>query len=105
MQGRDCFDRVGCRVTHAAGNRLVIEALHVLQGEFASRDVGAYFLDDSVMIDQSFGDPAIERRPRQISQPNFPRTPFPASVVQGAVKVDIGIGFRFFSHCDSLHDL
>ena len=99
------FDSVGCRVAHSAGNRQIVEALDVLEGKFASGNVGADLIDHAVMIDQSFGDPTIERRLRQISQPNFPRTPFPASVVQGVVKVDIGIGFRFFSHSDSLHRL
>jgi len=61
------IDRVGCRIAHAAGNRLVVEALHVLHGEFASRDVGTYLLDYAVTIDQGFGDPAIKRRLRQKS--------------------------------------
>jgi hypothetical protein len=59
LQRRHCFDGVGCRATHATGNRLVIEAIHVLQRVFASRDVGAYLLDHAVMIDQGFGYPAI----------------------------------------------
>jgi hypothetical protein len=37
--------RLRCRITHPARNRLVVEALHVLQGEFPSRDVGADLLD------------------------------------------------------------
>ena len=74
LQGPHCFDRVSSRIAHAAGNRLVVKALHVLlrrnaesrgfaakQGEFASRDVGADLLDDTVMIDQGFGYPAVQR--------------------------------------------
>jgi len=60
LQGPHGFDRIGCRVAHPAGNRLVVEALHVLQGEFASRDVAAYLLDDAVMIDQGFAYPAVK---------------------------------------------
>jgi hypothetical protein len=80
LQGPHGFDRVGCRIAHAASNRLVIEALHVMlrrnaesrgfaakQGEFASRDVGAYLLDHAVMIDQRFDYPAIKRQLRQIA--------------------------------------
>jgi hypothetical protein len=67
------LDRIGSRIAHAAGNRLVIEALDVLlrrnaesrgfaakQGEIASRNVGTDLLDHAVMIDQGFGYPAIE---------------------------------------------
>ena len=93
------IDRVGCRIAHAAGNRLVVEALHVLHGEFASRDVGTYLLDYAVMIHQGFGDPAIKRWLRQIPQADFLRAPFAADVVQGAMKLSIGIKFWFFSRC------
>jgi hypothetical protein len=31
---------------------LIVEAIHVLQGEFASRNVGADLLDHAGMIDQ-----------------------------------------------------
>jgi hypothetical protein len=60
------FDRVGCRIAYSAGNRLIVEALDVLEGEFASRDVRAYLFDHPVMIDQGFGDTAIERRLREV---------------------------------------
>jgi hypothetical protein len=50
------LDRVGCRVAYPARNRLVVEALHVLQGEFASRDVTVDLLDYAVMIDQGASD-------------------------------------------------
>jgi hypothetical protein len=116
LQGPHCFDRIGCRIAHPARNRLVVEAIHVLlrrnaesrgfaakQGEFASRDVGAYLLDHSVMIDQGFGDPAIKRWLRQIAQADFPRPPFPAGIVQGTVNFGIGIRFWFLCHCHGLH--
>ena len=70
------FDRLGCRIVHPAGNRPIVEALDVLEGEFASRDVGADLLDDTVMIDQGFGDPAIKRWLRQIPKADFLRAPF-----------------------------
>jgi hypothetical protein len=38
---------------------LVVEALDILEGEFASGNVGADLLDHPVMADQGFGDPAI----------------------------------------------
>jgi hypothetical protein len=65
LQGQHGFDRVGCRIADPARNRLVVEGVHVLQGEFASRDVGSYFLDHAVMSDQGFGYPAVKRRLRQ----------------------------------------
>jgi hypothetical protein len=49
------FDRVGCRIAHSADNRLIVEALDVLESEFASGNVGADLLDHAVMIDQRFG--------------------------------------------------
>jgi hypothetical protein len=49
------FDRVGCRVAYPARNLLVVKAIHVLQCEFANRNVGAYLLNRAVMIDQGFG--------------------------------------------------
>jgi hypothetical protein len=75
-----------------------MEALHVLQGEFASRDVGAYLLDHAMMIDQRFRYPAINRWFRQIAQTDFSGTPIPAGVAQGAVQFGCEIWFRFFSH-------
>jgi hypothetical protein len=36
LQGRHSFDCIGCRIAHPAGNRLIVEAPHVLQSEFAS---------------------------------------------------------------------
>jgi hypothetical protein len=91
-------DRVGSRIAHPTRNRLVVKALHILEGEFTSQDVSVYLLDHPVMIDQRFGYPAINRRLGQVAQMNFPRTPFPAGVVQGAVKFGIGIRFWSFSH-------
>ena len=52
-------------------------------------------LDHAVMIDQGFGYPAIKRRLRQVAQAKFSRTPFPARVVQGAVKFGTEIVFDF----------
>jgi len=46
---------------HPARNRLVVKALQILQGQFASRDVGADTMD------QGFRDPAIERWLRQVA--------------------------------------
>jgi hypothetical protein len=46
-----------------------------------------------VMIDEGFGYPAIKRRLRQIAQADFPRTPFAAGVVQGAVKFGCEVRF------------
>ena len=80
LQGRHGFDRVGRRIAHSAGNRLIVKALDVLEGEFASGNVGADLLDHAVMIDQRFGYPAIERRFRQVAEADFPRTPFPAAL-------------------------
>ncbi len=57
------------------------------------------------MIDQSFGYPAIERRLLQIAQADFPRTPFTAGVVQGAVKFRCGSDFCFSVIATPLHDL
>jgi len=45
------LDRIGCRVAHPAGNRLVVEAVDVLQREFARREVGTDLLDDTMMLD------------------------------------------------------
>jgi len=105
LQGRHRLDRIGRRATHPSGDRLVIEALHVLQGEFASRNVSTYLLDDTVVFDQGLGYPAIQRRFRQIAQPDFPSTPLAAGIVQGTMKFGCEIRFRFFGHCDRLHDL
>ena len=61
------FDRIGCRIAHSAGNRLVIEAVNVLHREFSRRNIGTDLFDHTVMIDQGFGNPAIERWLRQIA--------------------------------------
>jgi hypothetical protein len=67
LQGRHGFDRIGRRVAQPACNRLIVESLHVLQGEFASRNIGADLLDYAVMIDQGFRYPAINGRLRQVA--------------------------------------
>jgi hypothetical protein len=41
LQGQHAFDCVGCRIADPARNRLIVEALHVLQGEFARWNVSA----------------------------------------------------------------
>jgi hypothetical protein len=53
------------------------------------------------MIEQGFGYSAIKRRLWQVAQTDFPRTPFPVGVVQGAMKLSIGIKFWFFSRCQT----
>jgi hypothetical protein len=67
LQGRHGFDCVSCRIAEPTRNRLIVEAIHVLQGEFASRNIGADLLDNAVMIDQGFGYPAINGRLRQVA--------------------------------------
>jgi hypothetical protein len=51
LQGPHRFDRIGCRIADPAGDRLVVEALYVLEVEFASRDVDTDLLDHAVMLD------------------------------------------------------
>jgi hypothetical protein len=50
LQGPHRFYRIGHRIAHPSRNRLVIEALHILQGQFTSRDIGTYLLDHAVMM-------------------------------------------------------
>jgi hypothetical protein len=103
-------------IAHAAGNRLIVEAVHVLlrrnaesrgfaakQGEFASRDVGTYLLDYAVMIDAS----AIQRLSDSFGRyrKRISRAPHPAGVVQGAVKFGIGIRFWSFSHPHTFYSI
>jgi hypothetical protein len=83
----------------------IVEALDVLESEFASGNVGAGLLDHAVMIDQRFGYLAIKRRFRQVAEADFPRTPFPACVVQSGVKFRFGIRFCFFGHCDTFYSI
>jgi hypothetical protein len=84
---------------------LIVKALHVLQGEFPSRDVRAYPFDHPVMI--AIRASAIQRlidgfgkyRNRISRAPHFRQALFRVwcSSVLGSGLV--------FSHCDSLHDL
>jgi hypothetical protein len=76
LQGPHGFDRIGCRIADTTGNWHVVEAFHVLESEFTSRYIGADLLDHTVMIDQGFCYPAIERRLWQVAQTDFPRTHF-----------------------------
>jgi len=59
LQGPHGFDRVDCRIAHPTRNRPVVEALHVLQGEVASRDVGTDLLDHTMTVDQRLGDRVV----------------------------------------------
>jgi hypothetical protein len=62
LQEPHTFDGIGCGVAHPARDRLIGEALHVLQREFTSRMSGANLISHSMMIDQHLADPTIERR-------------------------------------------
>ena len=84
--------RLNSTRSHPAGDRRKRK-----EGRAASSPAHRYGL--AMMIDQSFGYPAVQRWLRQIPQADFPRAPFAAGVVQGAMKLRIGIKFWLFSRC------